>query len=144
MAQARDAGRRRPWRGPMIELGPTRYGKERIPLVKGGRLPGRHGVRDLTVAVALEGDFAAAHTDGDQSLVVPTDTMKNTVYALAKDGLTGSIEAFGLTLGHHFLGFEQVERATISLQEHAWAPIAPNGRRAPDAFIPLGATTHPP
>src|SRR3972149_1514238 len=122
MAQARDAGRRRPWRDPMIELGPTRYGKARIRLVKVARLPDRHVVRDLTVAVALEGDFAAAHTDGDQSLVVPTDTMKNTVYALAKDGLTGSIEAFGLTLGHHFLGFEQVERATISLQEHAWAP----------------------
>src|SRR3990170_142275 len=87
MAQARDAGRRRPWRDPMIELGPTRYGKARIRLVKVVRLPDRHVVRDLTVAVALEGDFAAAHTDGDQSLVVPTDTMKNTVEA-GIEGLT--------------------------------------------------------
>ena len=125
----------------MIELGPTRYGKARIRLVKLVRLPDHHVVRDLTVAVALEGDFAAAHTDGDQSLVVPTDTMKHTVYALAKDGLTGSIEAFGLTLGRHFRGFAQVERATISLEEHAWAPIATDGGPAPDAFFRQGDLT---
>ena len=42
-----------------------------------------HRVRDLTVAIALEGDFAASYVDGDNSLVVATDTMKNTAYALA-------------------------------------------------------------
>ena len=36
----------------------------------------------------------AAHTDGDNSLVVATDTMKNTAYAFAIDHLGGSIESY--------------------------------------------------
>ena len=81
-----------------IEMGPNRYGKARIRLVKVERLPDRHVVRDLTVRIGLEGDFAAAHVSGDNAEVIATDTMKNTVYALARDGLTGSIEAFGTLL----------------------------------------------
>ena len=46
----------------------------------------------------FEGEFADAHVEGDNAAVLPTDTMKNTVYALAKDRLEGSIETFGLDL----------------------------------------------
>ena len=119
----------------MIELGPHRYGKERIRLVKVIRGPDRHTVRDLTVAVALEGDFAAAHTQADNSGVIATDTMKNTVYALAKERLDGPPERFGLALAAHFLDAgPQVARATITLAEHAWRPIELGGGPAPDAF----------
>ena len=41
---------------------------------------------------------AAAHTLGDNALILPTDTQKNTVYALARAHFTGPIEAFGLVL----------------------------------------------
>ncbi len=125
----------------MIELGANRYGKAAIRLVRVWRDGPRHRLRDLTVAVALEGDFAAAHTDGDNSLVVATDTMKNTVYAFAKDRLEGSLESFGRALAEHFLDEPQVERATVSLREHAWAPIAGPGGPAPDAFVRAGAGT---
>ena len=124
-----------------IEMGPNRYGKARVRLVKVVRLPDRHVVRDLTVRVALEGDFADAHVTGDNSQVIATDTMKNTVYALAKDGLTGSIEAFGTLLADHFLLHRQVHRSTIWLQEHAWDPIVVDGSRAPDAFLRNGSLT---
>ena len=73
----------------MIELGANRYGKSAIRLVKIVRGPDRHAVRDLTVAIALEGDFASSYVEGDNSLVVATDTMKNTVYAFAREHLTG-------------------------------------------------------
>jgi urate oxidase len=125
----------------MIELGANRYGKAAIRLVRVVRGTGQHRVRDLTVAVALEGDFAAAHIDGDNALVVPTDTMKNTVYAFAKDHLDGSVEAFGRALAEHFLEFGQVDRATVSVREHAWAPIATPAGPAPDAFVRGGAGT---
>ena len=88
----------------MVELRPNRYGKAAIRLVRVGR--GQHRLRDLTVAIALEGD-TAAHVDGDNSLVVATDTMKNTAYALAAAHLTGSIEDFATVLGRHFLDFDQ-------------------------------------
>jgi urate oxidase len=114
----------------VIELGQNRYGKSAIRLVKVIRAPDRHIVRDLTVAIALEGDFASSYVDGDNSLVVATDTMKNTVYALAHDQLTGPIEAFGTVLARHFLKDAQVDLATVTIAEHRWAPIGD----APDAF----------
>jgi urate oxidase len=125
----------------MIELGANRYGKAQIRVVRVVRGPGAHRLRDLTVAIALEGDFTAAHVDGDNELVVATDTMKNTAYAFAKEHLDGSLEAYGRALADHFLGFVQVDRASVSIREHSWSPIAtPNGP-APDAFVRAGSGT---
>jgi urate oxidase len=126
----------------MIELSADRYGKAAIRIVRVGRDTTPHRLRDLTVAVALEGDFAAAHTDGDNSLVIATDTMKNTAYAFAAEHLTGSIEAYGTALARHFLDAPQVERATVNIREHAWSPVAlADGRPAEDAFVRVGAGT---
>ena len=112
------------------EIGPNRYGKSAIRLVKIVRGPSRHVVRDLTVAIALEGDFGSSYVEGDNSLVIATDTMKNTVYAFAREHLTGAIEAFGAVLAQHFLAATQVDRVTVTIEEHAWLPIGD----APDAF----------
>jgi urate oxidase len=125
----------------MIELGPNRYGKQAIRLVKVTRGPDGHVVRDLTVGVTLEGDFASAHTEGDNSLVVATDTMKNTVYAMAADHLTGAIEAFASVLAAHFVRSPQVERAAVSIREHRWEPLEAPGGRSPTAFRRSGGAT---
>jgi urate oxidase len=125
----------------MIELGANRYGKAQIRLVRVVRGPGAHRLRDLTVAIALEGEFTAAHVDGDNELVVATDTMKNTAYAFAKEHLDGSLETYGRALADHFLGFEQVDRATVSIREHGWAPITTPKGPAPDAFVRAGSGT---
>ncbi len=119
----------------MIELGPNRYGKAAIRLVKVVRDSDRHRLRDLTVAVALEGDFEASYTAGDNANVIATDTMKNTVYALAPEHLTGAIETFGRALTEHFAANDQVDRATISIREHRWTPIPTEVGPAPDAFL---------
>lgn len=125
----------------MIELGANRYGKAAIRIVRVGRDSTPHALRDITVAIALEGDFAAAHTDGDNSLVVATDTMKNTAYAFAATHLTGSVEAYATALATHFLGNEQVDRAIVNVREHAWHPIEVAGAPAPDAFVRASAGT---
>jgi urate oxidase len=114
----------------VIELGENRYGKSAIRLVRVVRGPDRHAVRDLTVSIALEGSFEDAHVAGDNADVVATDTMKNTVYAFAKDRLDDSIEAFGRSLAEHFGGFEQVRRSTVSIREHRWGPIESGGAEA--------------
>jgi urate oxidase len=119
----------------VIELGRNRYGKAAIHVVRVARDPSGHRVRDVIVAVALEGEFGAAHTDGDNSLVVATDTMKNTAYAFARDHLAGSIEAYGQALAEHFLEFEQVDRATVNVREHLWRPIEVGGQPVRDAFL---------
>ena len=111
-------------------IGPNRYGKSAIRVVKIVRDADRHAVRDLTVAIALEGDFASSYVEGDNALVVATDTMKNTVYAFAREHLTGAVEAFGSVLARHFLAVTQVDQATVSIEEHGWRPIGTAG----DAF----------
>ncbi|MEK6720425.1 MAG: factor-independent urate hydroxylase [Chloroflexota bacterium] len=107
----------------MIELGANRYGKGGIHIVRVDRSREPHVVRDVYVGVALEGDFGAAHREGDNALVVPTDTMKNTSFALAKDHLDGAIEAYAIALSGHFLQFPQVARATATVREVAWQPL---------------------
>src|SRR5688500_5222748 len=86
------------------DLTGTSYGKSRIRLVQVTRRGDRHDLRDLTVAVAFEGDYETSYTVGDNGDVLPTDTMKNTVYALAAREGAGEPEAFGMILGRHFLG----------------------------------------
>jgi urate oxidase len=125
----------------VIELASNRYGKAAIRIVRVARDTTPHRLRDITVAVALEGDFAAAHTDGDNSLVVATDTMKNTAYAFAADHLAGSIEAYATALGTHFLQYDQVDRAIVNVREHAWRPIDVDGARAEGAFLRMGEAT---
>jgi len=105
-----------------IKIVQDNYGKARVRLLKVARDTTRHEIQNLTVNIALEGDFEAIHTVGDNSLCLPTDTMKNTVYALA--GQTREIEtveAFGRRLAQHFLANNaQVSRVTIDLFETPW------------------------
>jgi urate oxidase len=125
----------------VYELGENRYGKSRIRLVTVRRGPDRHHLRDLSVAVALEGDFEAVHTRGDNANVVATDTMKNTVYAFARDRLTGPAESFGLELARHFAGYPVVSRAIVDVAEHGWARVHTGAGDAPDAFVRSGDLT---
>ena len=129
----------------MTELGPNRYGKQSIRLVRVIRGPVDR-VRDLTVDVSLEGTFEAAFLDGDNASVVATDTMKNTVYALATEHLTGAIEPFAIVLARHFLdadavASDAVSAATVTIREHAWEPIETGGVAAPDALRRTGGAT---
>ena len=102
-------------------LGRNSYGKSGIRLVRVDRGGGDHAVSDLTIAVRLEGDFEAAHIAGDNSLVVATDTMKNTAYALAKEFSSREIEDFALELSSHFLRENpQVAVSEVSIDERLW------------------------
>ena len=132
-----------PRRTSVIELGAE-------PLRQGGHparprrraAPDGDRVRDLTVAVALEGDFAAAHTDGDNALVVATDTMKNTAYAFATDHLDGSIEDYGRALAEHFLEAPQVDARRSTSASHHWRrDRRRRARRRRDAFVRGGEGT---
>jgi urate oxidase len=114
-------------------LGPNRYGKSQVRLVKVTRRPDRHDLTDLTVDVALEGDFTAAHVDGDNTGLPATDTMRNTVYALARGhDDVADLERFGLRLVEHFVAAgPRVTGARVRLVAHPWARLA-TAAGAPD------------
>jgi urate oxidase len=127
--------------GRSIRLAADRYGKARIRLVKVLRGAAGDRLKDLTIHIAVEGDFAAAHTRGDNTLVVATDTMKNTAYALALEHLGTSIEAYGLVLASHFLAFPQVRRASVEIAEARWSPVSVDGKASDHAFVRSGELT---
>ena len=81
----------------------TAYGKSRVRLVQLTRRKDRHELCDLTMAIRFQGSYDESYTAGDNSAVLPTDTMKNTVYALAATGRVRDAESFGLLLARHFL-----------------------------------------
>jgi urate oxidase len=123
-------------------LGQNSYGKSGIRLVKIHRRGENHDVTDLTVAVRFEGEFAAAHEEGDNAAVLPTDTMKNTVYALASSHPLHDIESFGLDVAHHFLSKNPgVSRVAVTLVEHPWERLTVAERPHPSAFRRSGEET---
>jgi urate oxidase len=112
------------------------YGKARVRVLKVTRAGVRHSLKELEVSVMLQGRFESSYTRADNSLVVPTDTMKNTVYVVARRKLGQQNEAFGLELGRHFLAmYPQVTRVEIGLAERAWDRLARRGKPHPHAFI---------
>src|SRR6202140_4336215 len=105
-----------------IRLGENSYGQERVRILQVARHPDRHDIKELTLGIRLEGDFETAHTKGDNRKVLPTDTMKNTVYALARQHSMETVEAFGLHLTEHFLTYNpQVSRVIVEASENLWA-----------------------
>lgn len=110
-----------------MPLGDHRWGKSDVRVSKVFRGDERDDFVDLRVQVLLRGDVAAAHTDGDNSGVVPTDTMRNTVHGLAQEHLTRDLERFGEVLCGHFLGKPSVEQAAVTIRETAWTRASDNG-----------------
>jgi len=118
-----------------IVMGQNNYGKSEVRVVKVIKGSERHEIRDLWVDVALEGDFEAAHVAGDNTGLLATDTMRNTVYALAKDHLVADIESFGLALANRFLKTgPSVTRARVRILEYPWTRLQSDGRPHPHAF----------
>ena len=111
-------------------LGPNRYGKAETRLVQVHRDGETHGLVDFNVSIALSGDLTATHLTGDNSGVLPTDTMKNTVYAFAKEHGAGEPEAFALLLARHFVASQpQVHGAKVSIESFAWDRLGPHSFR---------------
>lgn len=126
-----------------IRLDKNAYGKNAIHLSKIIRRPDHHDIRQISVNIALSGDFDKVHTEGDNTKVLPTDTMKNTVYALAKDHFTTSIETFGLFLAEYLLtNNPQVSEVTVSLTEYCWKRMAFDGAPHPHSFVNGGSEKH--
>lgn len=122
-----------------MKLSSHRYGKARVRVVKILRDGARHTVVEADVQVLLEGDFETSYTKGDNSKVVPTDTVKNTINVLSRDHLTAEPEKFALHLARHFLQrYKQVERVHVDIRERLWERIGGHNHSftAPGSPVP--------
>ena len=118
-----------------VILAGNSYGKSAVRLLKVVRDAARHEIREFSVDIALEGAFDAAHVTGDNGAVLPTDTMKNTVYAKARELPIDQPEDFGLMLARHFLEASALaSTARIRITEHGWRRLAVDGVAHDHAF----------
>src|SRR5690242_12691279 len=112
-----------------VKLVQNSYGKSSVRLTKVTRHPDCHDLAELTVNIRLEGDFARSYTHGDNRNVAATDSMKNTVYVLAKRHPLNSPESFALHLAGHFVQtYEQVSRAEVEIEQSSWRRIDVAGK----------------
>ena len=119
----------------MARLGDNRYGKSRVRLSRITRDVNHHDFNEWTVQVLLEGDFEASFTAADNSKVLPTDTMKNTVYYIARQSNADTIEEFARQLGDYFLKNNPlVSTATIKVEEKSWQRMVLDGTAEPTTF----------
>jgi len=121
-----------------IELAENRYGKSAVRLVSVARGADRHDLADLTVEIAFQVNYEAAYRDGDNAAVYPTDSMKNSVYALAREGVA-SIDRFALKLAEHYLSRPTSPTSVeVTVRERPWRRIEVEGRPHRHAFVAGG------
>ncbi|MFL5774310.1 MAG: factor-independent urate hydroxylase [Flavisolibacter sp.] len=126
-----------------IRLEKNAYGKNAINLSKIIRHHDHHEFRQISVSVSLQGVFDTAHTEGDNSKILPTDTQKNTVYALAKENFTSGIEDFGISLSGHFKkNNPQVSKVSIEILEHLYRRMHFDGMEHSHAYVSRGNEKH--
>ena len=119
----------------MAKLGENRYGKSRVRLSRITRHGDRHDFDEWTVKVLLEGDFETSFTEADNSKVLPTDTMKNTVYSLARASSADTIETFAMELGDYLIANNpQVSGACVEIEAKAWERMIVDGAPEPTTF----------
>ncbi len=120
-----------------FELGANRYGKARVRIAKVVRgADGIHDLREFTVEVLAAGDFAACFAEGDNAHILPTDTIKNTVYGLAAKHEIRTAEEFGALIGQHLLAQSPFMSAvTATLSELSWERIALSGKPHAHSFL---------
>ncbi|KAJ1962023.1 hypothetical protein IWQ62_003665 [Dispira parvispora] len=120
-----------------VNLKAQRYGKRKVRLVKVVRhANGRQELAELTATVLLAGDFEASYTEADNKKVVATDSIKNTVYVLAKKSTqVVPIEQFALTIAEHFLRtYDHVAQVWVELEQRPWDRMVINNQAHPHSF----------
>ncbi|MFQ3671182.1 MAG: factor-independent urate hydroxylase, partial [Verrucomicrobiia bacterium] len=111
------------------------YGKQRVRFLRTVRGPDRHDVLEIKAGIALDGDFSRAYLSEDNSQVVATDTMKNTLTALGYTFSGTTPEEFALFVRDHFLNkYSHVHSLTLDLEQAPWSRCTLQGQPHPHTF----------
>ncbi len=114
----------------------NRYGKGRVRIMRVKRDTARHEVRELTVEVMLEGDFAGAYVAADNRSAISTDTIKNVVNVVAHAHLDLPNELFAKIVAERFLAdYPQIETVSVHAIETRWSRLVTEGSEHPHSFV---------
>jgi urate oxidase len=113
-----------------------KYGKQRVRVLKVIRKGETHDLKEIMVSLLLDGGQEPAYVSDDNSWIVATDTVKNTITALAKEHLGSSIEDYALFLGNHFLKkYAHLTSVHLDIEEKTWQRLTLQGSPHPHSFI---------
>ncbi|KAF2000067.1 uricase [Amniculicola lignicola CBS 123094] len=121
----------------MSQVSYARYGKDNIRLYKVDKdeKNGIQTVTEMTVCSLLEGDIETSFTEADNSVIVATDTQKQTTYILAKQNPINPPELFAAILGEHFVKtYSHIHAAHIKIIQHRWTRMIIDGKPHPHSF----------
>ncbi|CAN1258492.1 Uricase-2 isozyme 1 [Linum perenne] len=122
-----------------------KHGKSRVRVARVWRSStgGVQSVVEWSVNISLYSDCISAYVRDDNSDIVATDTMKNTVYVKAKECSEQlSAEEFAILLAKHFTSFyPQVTSAVVKIVEKPWERVNLNGQPHEHGFK-LGNEKH--
>lgn len=120
------------------------YGKSLVRLLRVVRDPSNkshQSVIEYTVQTLLSGPrLDTSYTEGDNTLVVATDSQKNTVHYLAKT-LPGHVvlspEHFGLYIANHFpTKYPHITTCQVDIIAHKWSRVVTSdGKAHPHSFV---------
>ncbi|SPO02893.1 probable urate oxidase (uricase) [Cephalotrichum gorgonifer] len=128
----------------MPALSSARYGKDNVRVFKVDRdeAAGTQTVTETTVCCLLEGEIATSYTEADNSVVVATDSIKNTIYIKAKENPINPPELYASILGSHFLEkYPHINAANIKVVTHRWTRMTIDGKPHPHSFYRDGQET---
>ncbi|TRY82621.1 hypothetical protein DNTS_032569 [Danionella cerebrum] len=126
-----------------VEFVRTGYGKNMVKVLHIRREGSYHSITELIANVQLTLKSRKDYLTGDNSDIIPTDTVKNTVHALAKIKGINTIEGFALDICEHFLtAFNHVTRVKVNIDEVPWKRLEKNGVEHNHAFIHCPEALH--
>lgn len=116
----------------------TSYGKANVKFLKVKKNPANPQEQEVLEAncqVLLRGNFDVSYTAADNSPVVPTDTVKNTILVEAKKTNVWPIERFAAHLAKHFTSkYSHVDGVEITIVQSKWAKFKVNGKLHDHSF----------
>lgn len=85
---------------------------------------------------------ACSWTHADNTPIIATDSIKNTVYILAKENPVTPPEYFAAVVGKHFITrYAHIHATTVSITVHRWTRMVFDGVPHPHSFIRDGEET---
>lgn len=122
----------------MAYLQDSTYGKDNVNFLKVKKdkyNPQKQEVLEATVRVLLTGNFDVSYTKADNSPVVPTDTVKNTILVEARKTDVWPIERFAAHLAEHFVNkYSHVSGCNVLITQHKWTKYEVNGKLHDHSF----------
>lgn len=128
----------------MPAVSAARYGKDNVRVYKvhKDRATGTHIVTEMTVCCLLEGAIETSYTKADNSVVIATDSIKNTIYIKAKENPVTIPELYASILGTHFIDtYSHINVAHVKLVVHRWTRMTIDGQPHPHSFYRDGQET---